>query len=49
MILEVLDQSYRIPGGPIHELSQKIIGQVQNRFDKDYKPRAEQGTIKKIF
>ena len=32
--IKTLDQSYRIPGGPIHELSQKIIGQVQNRFDK---------------
>ena len=34
--IRTLDQSYRIPGGPIHELSQKIIGQVQNRFDKEY-------------
>ena len=32
--IKVLDQSYRIPGGPIHELSQKIIGQVQSRFNK---------------
>ena len=24
--IQTLDQSYRIPGGPIHELSQKIIG-----------------------
>ena len=31
--IKVLDQSYRIPGGPIHELSQKIINKVQNRFD----------------
>ena len=23
--IQTLDQSYRIPGGPIHELSQKII------------------------
>ena len=33
--IKVLDQSYRIPGGPIHELSQKIISKVQNRFDND--------------
>ena len=33
--IQTLDQSYRIPGGPIHKLSQKIIGQVQNRFDKE--------------
>ena len=25
--IKTLDQSYRIPGGPIHELSQRIIGQ----------------------
>ena len=45
--IKVLDQSYRIPGGPIHELSQKIIGQVQNRFDKNYKPREEHGILKR--
>ena len=45
--IKVLDQSYRIPGGPIHELSQRIIGQVQNRFDKKYKPREEQGILKR--
>ena len=45
--IQTLDQSYRIPGGPIHELSQKIINQVQNRFDKDYKPREEEGVLKR--
>ena len=45
--IKTLDQSYRIPGGPIHELSQKIISKVQNRFDKDYKPRAELGKLKR--
>ena len=45
--IKILDQSYRIPGGPIHELSQKIISKVQNRFDKDYKPRAEEGKLKR--
>ena len=45
--IKTLDQSYRIPGGPIHELSQKIIGQVQNRFDKEYKPRTEEGILKR--
>jgi DNA helicase-2/ATP-dependent DNA helicase PcrA len=38
--IKTLDQSYRIPGGPIHELSQNIINKVQNRFDKNYKPRS---------
>ena len=37
----------RIPGGPIHELSQKIINQVQNRFDKQYKPRTEEGIMRR--
>ena len=45
--IKVLDQSYRIPGGPIHELSQKIINKVQNRFDKEYKPRDEIGLLKR--
>ena len=45
--IKVLDQSYRIPGGPIHELSQKIITKVQNRFNKDYKPRTEHGILRR--
>ena len=45
--IKVLDQSYRIPGGPIHELSQNIINKVQNRFDKKYKPREEEGILKR--
>ena len=45
--IKILDQSYRIPGGPIHELSQRIISKVQNRFTKDYKPRSEEGILKR--
>jgi DNA helicase-2/ATP-dependent DNA helicase PcrA len=45
--IKILDQSYRIPGGPIHELSQSIINKVQNRFDKEYKPRDEIGVLKR--
>jgi len=45
--IKILNQSYRIPGGPIHELSQKIIHKVQNRFKKDYKPRDEIGILKR--
>jgi DNA helicase-2/ATP-dependent DNA helicase PcrA len=45
--IKTLDQSYRIPGGPIHELSQKIISKVQNRFDKQYKPRQEIGILRR--
>ena len=44
--IKVLEQSYRIPGGPIHELSQKIIANVSNRYDKVYKPREETGVLK---
>jgi len=45
--IKILDQSYRIPGGPIHELSQNIINKVQNRFEKEYKPRDEIGLLKR--
>ena len=45
--IKTLEQSYRIPGGPIHELSQKIISKVENRFDKQYKPRDEIGILKR--
>jgi DNA helicase-2/ATP-dependent DNA helicase PcrA len=45
--IQTLNQSYRIPGGPIHELSQNIINKVQNRFDKEYKPRDEMGILKR--
>ena len=43
--IKVLDQSYRIPGGPIHELSQSIIARVENRYEKKYKPRDEIGKL----
>ena len=32
--IDTLKQSYRIRGGPIHELSQKIIKNVSNRYGK---------------
>jgi DNA helicase-2/ATP-dependent DNA helicase PcrA len=43
--VDTLSQSYRIPGGPIHELSQKIIRNVSKRYDKDYMPRQEVGDL----
>ena len=43
--IKTLDQSYRIPGGPIHELSQKIINNVTNRYEKTYLPRQELGDL----
>lgn len=45
--VRVLDQSYRIPGGPIHELSQSIISKVSNRYEKKYKPRAGTGILQR--
>jgi DNA helicase-2/ATP-dependent DNA helicase PcrA len=45
--IKTLEQSYRIPGGPIHQLSQRIISKVQNRFDKHYKPRQEEGILRR--
>jgi len=44
--IQTLKQSYRIPGGPIHELSQKIISKVTNRYEKTYNPRQETGLLK---
>jgi DNA helicase-2/ATP-dependent DNA helicase PcrA len=43
--IDTLSQSYRIPGGPIHEMSQQIIRNVSNRYDKDYMPRQEMGDL----
>ena len=43
--IDTLSQSYRIPGGPIHELSQNIINKVSNRYDKSYLPRQERGDL----
>ena len=43
--VDTLNQSYRIPGGPIHDLSQRIIRNVSNRYDKDYMPRQEMGDL----
>jgi superfamily I DNA/RNA helicase len=44
--IRTLNQSYRIPGGPIHELSQRIISRVKNRYEKDYKPKQETGLLR---
>ncbi len=43
--VDTLNQSYRIPGGPIHKLSQDIIRKVSNRYDKEYMPRQEMGDL----
>ena len=43
--IDTLSQSHRIPGGPIHELSQDIIRNVSKRYDKHYMPRQEMGDL----
>ena len=47
--ITVLDQSYRIPGGPIHKLANDIISRVNTRFEKNYKPRKQIGTLDKYL
>ena len=44
--IKTLNQSYRIPGGPIHELSNKIISKIKNRYEKSYLPRQETGLLR---
>ena len=44
--IKTLNQSYRIPGGLIHELSNKIISKIKNRYEKSYLPRQETGLLR---
>jgi superfamily I DNA/RNA helicase len=44
--IKTLNQSYRIPGGPIHELSNKIISKIKNRYEKSYLPKQETGLLR---
>lgn len=43
----VLPQSYRLPR-IVHEVSQKIIHRVKTRFEKEFRPRNEEGSYKPI-
>ena len=42
--VRILDQSYRIPAKH-HRISQKLIHRVINRFEKDFKPKNEEGEL----
>lgn len=40
----VLEQSYRIPG-EVHDLALLVADRINNRLEKDFKPRAETGRL----
>lgn len=44
----ILNKSYRLPR-TVFNLSQKIIGNVTTRFDKDWKPRSEEGSVQRYL
>jgi len=44
---EVLEQSYRIPKA-VHEVANRIVGRIQNRFPKTYNPRDVEGTVQRL-
>ena len=43
--IRVLDQSYSIPGGAIHDLAINIGSNITNRYEKEYKPREGTGVL----
>ena len=43
--IRVLDQSYRIPGGEIHQLAMEISSRIKDRYEKVYKPRDAIGSL----
>ena len=45
--VRVLDQSYRVPFR-VHQFTQRWIGRVKERQPKLWKPREEEGTVKRI-
>jgi len=46
--IEVLSQSYRLPRA-VWELSQRITSQIKQRIPKEFKPRAEEGSVQSIM
>lgn len=44
---EVLSQSYRIPRS-VHRLAETIVSRIHHRFPKQYKPKTEEGTVRRI-
>ena len=45
--VETLTQSYRIPS-TVHNLAERVVGRIRNRFPKKYQPRAEKGMVQRI-
>jgi superfamily I DNA/RNA helicase len=43
---QVLQQSHRIPGA-VHEIAERIVTRIKGRYPKTYKPKAEQGVIRR--
>jgi superfamily I DNA/RNA helicase len=46
--VEVLDQSYRIPAA-VHRLAQVISDRIEERHEKVFKPRSEEGIVEWIY
>ena len=44
---EVLEQSYRIPR-QVHAVAQKIVSRIHRRFPKVYRPKPEEGTVRRL-
>ena len=45
---EVLEQSYRVPRA-VHRVAEMIAGRISNRFPKVYRPRQEEGSVRRIY
>ena len=44
---ETLEQSHRVPRA-VHELAEKVVNRIKNRFPKTYRPRDEVGSVQRI-
>lgn len=44
---EVLSQSYRIPRA-VHSLAERIVSRIHHRFPKQYNPKTDQGSVRRI-
>lgn len=45
---EVLEQSYRVPAA-VHKIAEDIASRITRRYKKVYKPRKEQGSVRRIY
>lgn len=44
----ILTQSWRVPAS-VHAKAMQVVGTIENRVDKEYLPRAEQGVIRRMY